>query len=305
MTQQFDFSRFKTEINLTQYAAHLGYEIDRKKSTRSSIAMRSGADKIIISRRGRLWVYFSVSDDTDNGTIVDFIERRTSKGLGDIGRELRGWIGGSVNFPLPKTYVQDVEEQECDPARVAKIFKGCALAKRHAYLEGRGITGAVLSSPRFSGRIFADRYGNAAFPHYDGKKLCGLELKSADKAVFVRGSEKTLWRSNVRAGDDTLILSEAVIDALSHYRLFPNENAIYAATGGGMSPEQASIIGLFVQNAANLKRVVLITDNDTGGDRLADKIQTAIQESSFSGEITRHSPETRGADWNDVLQASL
>lgn len=58
MTQQLEFSRFKSEINLTQYAAHLGYEIDRKKSTRSSIAMRNGADKIIISRRGPLWVYF-------------------------------------------------------------------------------------------------------------------------------------------------------------------------------------------------------------------------------------------------------
>ena len=242
MSQQLDFSRFKSEINLTQYAAHLGYEIDRKKSTRSSIAMRSGADKIIISRRGALWVYFSVSDDNDNGTIIDFAEKRTNKSLKEIGCDLQSWISGGVALPELKSYVADVEEQIYDPARVANVFKRCRAVRNHAYLEGRGLTGELLSSPRFAGRIFADRYQNAAFPHYGAQGICGLELKDSEKAVFVKGSEKTLWRSNVRAGDDTLILSEAVIDALSHAALFPNETAIYAATGGGMSPEQAEII---------------------------------------------------------------
>jgi len=92
MTQQLDFSRFKSEINLTQYAAHLGYEIDKKKSTRSSVAMRSGADKIIISRRSGIWVYFSVSDDHDNGTIIDFAQNRTHKAIAEIGRELKSGL---------------------------------------------------------------------------------------------------------------------------------------------------------------------------------------------------------------------
>ncbi len=304
MNTQLDFSRFKSEINLTQYAAHLGYEIDRKKSTRSSIAMRCGADKIIISRRGSLWVYFSVSDDNDNGTIIDFAEKRTNKSLKEIGCFLQSWIGGGVVLPEPKNYAHEVEEQVYDPARVANVFKRCRPVTNHAYLEGRGLTGGLLSSPRFAGRIYTDRYQNAAFPHYGVQGICGLELKDAEKAVFVKGSEKTLWRSNVRAGDDTLILSEAVIDALSHAALFPNENAIYAATGGGMSPEQAEIIKHAVRGIKNLKRIVLITDNDTGGDRLTDKIQNAIAESGFSGEITRHSPDTRGDDWNDVLKAT-
>lgn len=305
MNTQLDFSRFKSEINLTQYAAHLGYEIDRKKSTRSSIAMRSGSDKIIISRRGSLWVYFSVSDDNDNGTIIDFAEKRTNKSLKDIGCELQSWIGGGLSLPEPQSYVEILEEQVYDPARVESVFKRCRPITNHAYLEGRGLTRGLLSSPRFTGRIFADRYQNAAFPHYGTQGICGLELKCAEKAVFVRGSEKTLWRSNVRAGDDTLILSEAVIDALSHAALFPNETAIYAATGGGMSPEQAEIIKQAVRGIKNLKRIVLITDNDTGGDRLTDKIKNAIGMSGFSGEVTRHSPERSGDDWNDVLKATL
>ena len=98
---------------------------------------------------------------------------------------------------------------------------------------------------------------------------------------------------------------EAVIDALSYAVLFPNETAIYAATGGGMSPEQAEIIKQAAHGIKNLKRIFLITDNDLGGDRLTDKIQSAIEESGFNGEITRHSPARPGDDWNDVLTTNL
>jgi len=149
MKQELDFHRFKSEINLTQYAAHLGYEIDRRKSTRSSVAMKGGADKIIISRRGGIWVYFSVTDDGDNGTIINFAQNRTGKSIREIGQELQDWIGGEVSSLELKTYAHEIKEQEYDPARVAKIFKGCSAVKYHAYLERRGLTSVVLSSPRF------------------------------------------------------------------------------------------------------------------------------------------------------------
>ena len=84
MYQTLDYSRFKTDINLTQYAAYFGYEIDAKKSTKSSIAMRRDGDKVIISRKGANWVYFSVMDDSDNGSIIDFVQKRTSKKILEI-----------------------------------------------------------------------------------------------------------------------------------------------------------------------------------------------------------------------------
>ena len=299
---KYDFARFKSEINLTQYAAAMGYEIDRKKTTRSSVAMRSGADKIIISRRGGVWVYFSPVDDNDNGTIINFVQNRTGKTLPEIGEELQNWIGGGVSLPQTKNYVREVEEQEYDPERVAKIFKKCRSVKNHAYLEGRGISSCVLSSPRFTGRIYTDRYGNVAFPHYNDHGICGLELKNADKALFVRGSEKTFWRSNYKQGDDTLVIGEAVIDALSYAMLFPNEAAVYAATGGGMSPEQEEVLTLCVQGFKNLKTIILAMDNDQGGERLIQKIKAVLLNCDFAGEIICHVPEVQRQDWNEVLR---
>ena len=88
-----DWNRFKTEINLSEYAAYCGYEVDRKNSTKSSVKMKNGSDIIIVSKKGNSWVYFSVVDDTDNGAIVNFIQNRTGKELKDIARELLAWLG--------------------------------------------------------------------------------------------------------------------------------------------------------------------------------------------------------------------
>lgn len=301
MAYTYSFTDFRQQINLTQYAAHLGYEIDKKKSTKSSIAMRKNGDKIIISRKGANWVYFSVIDDNDNGSIVDFIGNRTHKEIAEIGKELNTWLGGGVSYPSPKSYVRDIEEQVYDPERVKRIFYYCKPVFNHAYLESRGLNRELLKSARFTGRIFKDRYHNAVFPHYKGKGICGLELKNESKNFFVRGSEKTLWRSNARHTDNTLVIAEAVIDALSYAALFPSQTALYTATGGGMSSEQGGIIRYAAQNFKNLKKIIMITDNDQGGDRLTEKLETVISEAKAGIEIIRHSPKTRGDDWNDVL----
>ncbi len=301
-----DWKRFSHEINLTEYAASCGYELDRKNSTRASIKMRHGNDIIIVSKKGGAWVYFSVVDDTDNGNIINFIQKRTGKELSEIAKELKIWLGESALNIEPKHYVRDVKEQEYDPQRVQNVFKGCYPAQYHGYLQGRGIKQGLINSSRFKGRIYFDRYKNAAFPHENEKgEVCALELKNKDHGVFVKGSEKTFWRSHCFKTDDTLIIGEAVIDVLSYAILFQNERAIYAATGGGMSPDQSALLKKTLSKLHNLKTVILVTDNDEGGDRLAEKLKVIIEESRFKGEVMRHSPEQEGQDWNNVLKNKI
>ncbi len=300
-----DWLRFKTEINLTQYAAFMGYEIVKKGTTRASIKMRRGDDIVIISKRGNKWIYFAVSGDNDNGTIVNFIQNRTGQILAEIAKDLLAWLGEEFSRPEPKHYSPEVIEQKYDPQRVRAIFKGCAHVKTHQYLACRGITSASLSSTRFTGRIYTDRYHNAVFPHYNDNGVCGLELKNSEMAIFVRGSEKTFWRSNCKNGDNTLIIGEAVIDALSHSILFPDENAIYAASGGGMSPDQRNLLKDLVTSCHHLKNIVIITDNDNGGDCLHDVILSVLNDCVYQGDIKRHSPDIKGQDWNDVLKGKI
>lgn len=91
-TQEID--DFKRQINLTEYAATQGYVLDRKESSRNSVTMRGpGGDKIIIGKDANSghWVYFSVRNDADHGTIVDFIQNRQRMALGEARKALRPW----------------------------------------------------------------------------------------------------------------------------------------------------------------------------------------------------------------------
>ena len=75
-----ELDRFKTEINLSQFAASRGYTLDKRESSRNSAVMRhADGDKIIIAREGQHWIYFSVSDDDDNGSVIDFVMRRDAR----------------------------------------------------------------------------------------------------------------------------------------------------------------------------------------------------------------------------------
>lgn len=300
--QKYDFTAFKQSVNLSQYAATQGYELDRKKSTRSSLVMRhANGDKIIVSKKGANWVYFSVHDDRDNGTIVDFIEKRTSKSLTEIGRELAAWSGGAGALPVYS--LPDVQEQVYDLERIRRAFQWMKPATAHPYLlETRQIPADVLIDSRFAGRIFQDRYGNVVFPHQNGQGICGLELKNHDKGVFMRGSEKALWLGNINPADTSLILAEAAIDALSHFALFRPLNASYGAVSGGMKDSQFDCLVDIIQKMPRLERIVLAVDHDQGGEKIAKRIETYLAR-KFTGEIVRHIPEQEGMDWNDVLRA--
>ncbi|CAG5011179.1 hypothetical protein DYBT9275_04900 [Dyadobacter sp. CECT 9275] len=304
MTHKNDFAFFKESINLGQYAAAQGYELDSRKSTRSSLVMRhNNGDKIIISRKADTWIYFSVRDNQDNGTIVDFIQRRTGKTLPEIAEHLAGWE--SHGQTLSHYNVPDVKEQVYDRQRILKAFQRMKPIITHPYLtDERKIPSQVLVNERFRGKIFQDYYGNVVFPHQDGQGICGLELKNHDKGVFMRGSEKALWLGAIEPSDTTLVLAESPIDALSHYTLFKPVNTAYAAVSGGMRDKQFEFLVSVIAKMPLLEQIVLAVDNDAGGNSIAERIEEFIG-NKFTKRVIRHVPQEIGADWNQVLKMAL
>lgn len=102
-----ELERFKREINLVAFAEAQGYELDRQESSRSSVVMRhSGGDKIVIAtNENGHGIYFSVRDETDNGSVIDFLQYRQGLSLGHVRKALREWITAPFSFPIaPKSY---------------------------------------------------------------------------------------------------------------------------------------------------------------------------------------------------------
>jgi len=296
-----ELESFKTSIDLRAYAASQGYVLDRKESWRGSAVMRHpNGDKIIIKRDAdNHFVYFSVRDETDHGTIIDFAQNRLRLSLGALRKELRLRMGRHVeNLPYPPLLPTTK-----DRMKVERVYGRMQNATVHPYLEGeRAIPAALLASGRFAGRIRIDARQNAVFPHFDREGLCGYEIKNYEYTSFSPGGTKGLWLSQETPDDDRLIFCESAIDALSYAVLFPDDRTRYASIGGELSPQQCELLRAAAAGMAVNGKIVAATDADATGGRLAEKIREAV---GLTGRddltYVLHQPDGF-KDWNEQLK---
>jgi hypothetical protein len=299
---------FKREIDLRQFAASLGYAMDRRESRRGSTVLRRGGDKIVVKRnRNGHYVFFSVRDDSDHGTIIDFLQRRRHVTLGAVRQTLRPWIGQPVAavplFPkLPPT--------SPDRVQVETAYRRMANALRQPYLEQvRGVPATLLGAPRFAGRVRIDRRGNAVFPHFDGAGMCGYEIKNQRFTGFAAGGHKGLWLSHCRPQDRRLVLAESAIDALSYAALFPDaeDQTRYASLGGKPNSKQPALVQAIIARLPERSEIVAAFDTDEAGRRLVDMLRLAVAGVAATSGRTdlifrAHLPAQEGHDWNQILQ---
>jgi Toprim-like/Protein of unknown function (DUF3991) len=304
-----ELERFKRDVNLTEFAAGRGYRLVGRErsaegkwrgSTRSSVAMRhpDTNDKIIIRRdRDGHWTYFSVRDDSDNGTVVDFLQRRWQMSLGDVRKELRDWLRVDRPRTPIELYRPSVQIQERDGSAAAAAYSS-ARAARCRYLEDRGISREVAADRRFAGAYRLGERGNVLFPHCDPATglVVGFEVKNKGFTSFASGGRKTFWMSDAQDDDDRLVVVESSIDAFSYHQLFPHQHARYLSTAGAVGPEALALIGAAIASMPAGAEIVSATDADEGGEKLHRQIEVA------GGRPLRRHASPLPKDWNDYLR---
>lgn len=299
-----ELERFKTDVNLPELAAARGYALDRRASSRNSVVMRHpDGDKIIIARfEGTThWVYFSVRDDRDNGTVVDFLQNRGGGSLGMVRKTLRDWLGTSRPASQLPLFVQELQPVSRDRAGVISEWEKAAPCAALPYLTGRGLGPEVLALPQFAGCVRVDRRNNALFPHYDREGLCGFEVKNKSFTGFASGGVKGLWFSQAKPTDTRLVLVESAIDALSFHVLFGDQHTRYMSTGGELNPQQPTLLHGAMEKLPPAAEVVLAFDDDEGGDKITREVKAAAP---ANRKMIRMRPEG-GKDWNQILKNRL
>ena len=298
-----ELESFKNGIDLRAYAAEQGYQLDRKESWRGSSVMRhANGDKIVVKRGSDgHYVYFSVRQDDDNGSIIDFVQHRQNLSLGAVRKELRPWIGlpASALPPYPP-----LVKTAKDRMRVETEYRKMRDALRHPYLENeRALPAPLLGSERFAGRVRGDARGNAVFPHFDRDGLCGYEIKNKGFTGFASGGSKGLWLSHALPEDNRMVFCESAIDALSHAALYPDERARYASIGGKPNPAQPELIRAAVARMPSGSEIAAAMDADEDGGKLAGVVRQAV-ELSGRDDLRFVLQEPFGfKDWNDQLRA--
>lgn len=310
MQRAEEIHRFKTDINLVEYAESQGYELDQRESSRSSAVLRAGDDKIVVATDSDgHGIYFSVRDPSDHGTIIDFVQKRQGISLGQARKVLRPWIGGdagSIRLVLQRKPAADRPRKpapsSADRQQVLAVWMRMQPTEgRHPYLEReRQLAPATLADPRFRGMVRIDDRGNAVFPHFDQDGLAGYELKNEGFTGFSRHGTKAVWTSANLEHATRVVLVESAIDAMSHAQLTSDVEAGYVSTGGTMSDHQRALVRAIVAEAAERGAdIVIATDADEPGRSLAAEMQALAP---GGARVERQEP-TAGKDWNDQVKA--
>jgi 5S rRNA maturation endonuclease (ribonuclease M5) len=294
---------FKSRINLVEYAVSCGYGVDGKESSTNSVVLRRRMDndKIIVKTdQDGHGVYFSVRDDQDNGTIVDFVRRRKGLNLGEVRKELRPWIGrvGRERESFRQNTVKPVPVVK-DRKMVCRIWSLAHSIRYSSYLQQRGIDPETWRDVRFYSAVREDRRRNLIFPHYDLKGLCGYEIKNRDFTGFAPGGIRAVWCTTNMKTAKYAVIVESAIDALSHAQLMhTNEDTAYLSIGGQLSYYQRDLIKAIFRRRDNILSIEIGTDNDAAGHKLAVEIKALL---SGGVKIKRTIP-AKGKDWNNALR---
>lgn len=307
-----ELQRFKTDINLSEYAAEQGYVLIKNESSRNSFVMQreSDNDKIIIATdTDGHGIYFSVRNDADNGSIIDFVQQRKGLNLGQVRKELRPYIGENREQKPIESRMSKPQASTHDTQKAAVNWSRAQPAPQHDYLEKRGITKATLQDPRFAPVVRIDDRNNALFAHYNKRGISGYEIKNKDFTGFAAGGQKGLWFTSNINHAERVVITETAIDALSHAEFHrrnkTNEPAktAYVSFGGSMSPEQKELIGSLLENMQRREqKLVLANDRDEAGEAFNEQIKGLAPAGL---ETSLEQPLVNTKDWNESLLQQL
>lgn len=307
MKRNEELDQFKSKINLVEYAQDNGYELDQKKSSTNCIVLRDKqGDKLLVGldKTDNHYFYYSLKNEADKGSIIDFIQKRKNLNLGEVRKELRPWLNNNYSptyKPSKKPSIKLTPTSK-DRYQIVAQFENFPTIDNHPYLNQRGISQDTLDDPRFKGTIYLDSRNNAVFPHKDREGICGYELRNQNFKGFSTGGTKGLWVSNSSSKDEKLVICESPLDCLSYHQLFPDEHTRYFATSGTLSEKQKDLLRTAFENINEKKgEIIIATDRDVGGKKIAQELKEIAPNSA---QIFRHVPKYQ-KDWNEVLQAQI
>ena len=297
-----ELNNFKTNINLAEFATAFGYYRDKEKSSINAPVMRhENGDKIIIGRdrADNHYIYFNPNNDSDNGTIIDFVKNRTGETLGHIRKRLRSWL----HNPQPQENIP-VKTSSKDALRIANIWSAIK-EERGAFDKHWGVYHTTLDKLQKMRNVKRGEDGSYYFALSNTQGICGIEKRTgAGEKHIISGSEKGVFVDGELKEAREIVIFESPVDMASYIELndqIYDTDRYYACTMGSIGEStEKSLEAIFDYNKE--AKIIIAVDNDAGGDQITEKIATIL--SRVDGKLDRAErqvPQTK--DWNDDLKA--
>lgn len=303
-----EVAAMKIDVDLTEYATHLGMEYDKQASYKGHAVFRHGAGKYDIYQAADdnwIWHDRHAGKSGDIFKLYQEVRGGTFAQAKDDVRAFQGVLpslGKSSEDQARIDRARDEKRQQRERKRqeiIASSTKGHYRAfgfmgRHDTYLSReRGISHEVLAETRW--RI--SKHGSAVFPHIDAEgKFCGYEYRGAQMIDgelrqfkgFTTDTEKGIYLANPRCANPTEIrFSEGGVDTLSTYQLATAEERqriLFVGTTGEPGPKtEAAIIAL--AERYNIRRFSTAYDRDQGGDNHTAKRSARLAERFPDAEI--------------------
>ena len=286
------------QANIEAIAQSIGYARDKAASTPRVAVIRRDADKLLITIGRNGPMYRNERDHQDQGDAIDFVTRHMGLNLGQARQFLRSWAGAVPTSSFHPAPLESLPAHIDYRKKSLAVWNAAVWNPEHPYLLHRGLSAATLADPRFHDTYRQDKRGNVIFPHRDREGLCGYELRNHEFKGFGEGCKKGLWHSKNLKIASAIVITEAVIDALSHSQLYGWDVA-YVALGGAIGERQRDLLaGLLAKAHARNAMVVVASDNDEAGESYFEQLTLLAPM-----KIKRHRPISK--DWSDDLMWSV
>ena len=299
------FDLVKQNVKIEDYAAHLGMTVVRRGNTLTT----KEHDSIVI--RPEKNMYYRNSTQR-GGSIIDFVMEFTdhdtpSKAVahllefGNLTEQEK-----KLRSPGRKTQPARTEKKEKTAGEIVLPEHASDNRRVYAYLsKTRGISAEIISYMIKHNYLYQDTRNNCVFVGYDseGSRSYGMLRSTYSEGTF-KGDlrncdyEKCML---VDTGADTLVVTEAAIDAMSYMDIIKQ-------AGGNFRDNSYLILGSSTKWKAleyrlsrhEYTKVILALDNDAAGRLGNEKMAAFLKELGFGGDIVTDIPKNN--DWNDDLR---
>lgn len=303
--QRVDLDKIKSEIRITDYAQHMGYtlvKIGRYYSLAEHDSVRIDDNQNCFWRNSQFAM--GQKANTAAGSIIDFVMHFEGKDFKGALETLNSYSIGDYTPSAPTPQAKP-EKPKIPFALPPKNADNSAIMN---YLVNvRGIDKDIVTEYISRKMIYQDKRNNAVFVGYnaDGKADFACLRGTYSEKKFVKDIEGCNYDNSlfINNNSNALVVTESVIDSLSYMSILKakginhNDYSYNALSGTG---KIAAVLNNLKAHD-NIKAVIIAFDNDKGGIKAGERLQTMLKEAGWNGRILKHYPKHKDWDWNEAL----
>ena len=290
-----EIENFKQKINLASFASFFGYKKDTLNTSLSMAVLRDDKEEIIIWREieDNKYSFFNTIDESDRGTIIDFIRHRRDKSLKDIRQLCRDWIKTPQNDENISLIASTKEMQNLS-YYWHKLDKTVS-----SYVSFKNLSSSNIKWLRSHDNVlFIKKEKAFYFKMHSSQNISGIMKVTEKEHSLIEGSQRDIFSiGDVEKAKKVVILEEP-LSLLFYRELHHSQDTLYISTmGADKSRVEDGLLNLLKDKKETSIRLSFA--NNKAGEKESIEIYSILNHHNFY-QVERTKP--KDISWQNDLE---